>query len=694
MRRMIVYAASALLVSWPVPFAQERPASGIGEAVRPGGAAGAIPPGLVEIEVQGEAPAEDKAVGAPSPLERPAPGVRAIELEHKIAQLFIITLNGLYTPNNVERTLLRDFPPGGVIIPAIARPIHAVEYVRALRGTWMEKEYGVPMLIGANINVLTQHRLNSDTGFGELPSSLSVGAGFAADVTRDLGRLIGGDMDAMGFNFHLGPALDLAPRLTGATGTTLCLGSDPALTAQAARALVEGITERGIVCAVTGFPGGGYDRIGDGPAVLTTPKSIVASRELVPYREAIAGGARIVHVGNTLVPTLDESGDPASLSEEVIGGVLRGVMAFDGLVIAGPMDAKDIAVKHKLTEAAVRSLRAGADMLYFMGSAEQAGRAIAGVAAVVRAGKLDEAVIDGAFERVKAFKALGELGARPLPEAARAEKIESDRQHVDIPIEVIRRSVTLAQNRGGVLPLTREANMPVGVTGVVGAQELRDALAKHFKDVAYQPIATAKYIGRVQEFEIKRVTKSFEGVNTVVCVFSAETAVREQAELARAIQAQGSRVVAVLVGYPNALKSFAEADAIVLAYDDAERIELTMRAVADVLAGDAPIAVLPGVQEVKHAANDPMTFSLKDVVRSPSGTLPITVEGAWRAGFGLSYEGLPSVAKTSWDFGDGSKSKDHDTTHAYIAAGRYAVALEVTDRQGKVSAGQFTVVVE
>ena len=635
---------------------------------------------------------------APAPAETILPAGDSIEeivasltLEQRVAQLMFVTLTGRLGPDNNERQLLHNLTPGGVVVPQAEGPLEGLQYLAAVRATAGEATRKIPLFLAANVYTLTQHAAPKERRFVQLPTPLSLAAANEPESTGRIVALVGRYLGTMGFNMNIGPSLELAATLPESPGSLQLFGSDPELTGALGSAFVSGLAAQGIVSLPTGFPGGGANRLATGPAVLLTPRPLMAGSDLLPYARAIAAGARLMHVGNTLVPTLDKEAEIASLSPVAIREILRGEMGFEGVVVAGPLDARDVATKFDPGEAAVRALEAGADMLFWMQANVKVLKAISAVTVAAERGDLDPALVDAALRRTLELKRELGLLERAVPEEKAARALEQEIPKMDDSYAVERRSITLVQNNAGVLPLLKDLSAPIGVTGVTGVEELHDALEEHIDDIAQQPIATARHIGRIQDFEIDRITRSARGMKTIVCIFDAGAKPEGQAKLVSELQAAGARAVVVLLGYPSTLPRFAGADAIVLAYSGTETLAQTMRAVADVLVGGAPVGILPAVRDLERAPGEPIAFNALDVVRCPVGRLPAGFDAPFVAGMSVSYSPALALDKAAWDFGDGKTSNEFEAVHAYAAAGRYPVTLTLTDKTGEVVSSTFHV---
>jgi beta-N-acetylhexosaminidase len=637
------------------------------------------------------APAKGTASPA-KPIDAREQEARA--LRGQVAQLMLVTLKGLYGPNSDDREVLTQCPPGGVVIPLIVKPQDAAEYITELRSMPIEKRSGIPLLVGANLYDLPRHERGGAASFAQLPSLLSISASGDMALTERLAKLTADHLSTMGFNLNLGPALDLAPTLADANGNVQHFGSNPNFAAVAGGTIITALEANGVLSMPMGFPGGGCNRLPRSPATLLTPRPRLMQEDLFPFVRAIERGAALLHVGNTLAPTIDAESRPASLSAAVMRDLIRKELRYQGVIVAGPMDAGEIKRLYDPEQAAILALEAGADMLYWGEPGPHVTKAVEAIARAVEKGALDGKKISAALERIVKLKKDRGLSARELPNKGKAAALATKGRYPKEAYEIERHSITLVQNRDNVLPLTKGASIPVGVTGVVGVEVLQKALKEYLGAVVEQPIATAKHLGDIEDFEISRLTEHSQGMRTAVCVFTDMPKTQGEARLVREFKKSGARVVVVLLGYPRALPQLTDADAIVLAYCDPGMCAESLRAVADVLVGQGPVAVLPAVREMKTQTGKTEVFNVADVTRSPTGRLPVSLAAPFAAGFTLSYDASIAIKKAEWDFGDKKGAKGPRVEHAFQVPGRYSVTLTVTDKHGEASSGVFDVVAE
>lgn len=612
-------------------------------------------------------------------------------LQQKVAHLMMVTMTGVHQPNAQDLGFLKAYTPGAAIIPKILKPDFAALYVMKLRG--VQQLSGVPMWVGTNLYRLTRTDRDEFSEFIQLPSPLSLAAAHDTATTQAVAELMAEHLSMMGFNLHLGPSLEMSPTLASAEGTVYSLGSDVDFIGDTYEIFRTVFDQHGIVSVPLGFPGGGTNRPKKSSAVLLTPTGVLKETDLAPYIRAVEAKAPLIHVGNTLVPTLDPASPPACVSEAVISGLLRKDLGYEGIIVAGPMDSQDVGGILDPAEAAIRALRHGADMIYWNGAGSTEMRAVDNIVLAVTEKRLDESRIDEALKRVLAYK-FAHLLAEVAVKESGAAPLEKQKQLAKRVQAIEQQSITVVQNNGGLLPLTKDGSMPIGVTGIVGVDILTKALEKHIKPISQQLITTARHIGEIKDFEIERVTSHIRGIRTMVCVFTDTDKPEGQVQLVREIQAKGAKVVVILLGYPRNLPYLAAADAVVLAYCDPTKYAETIAAMGNILTGVTPIGFRDINRDINVKSGESRTFNAHDFVRMPAGRLPVTLSERFPVGTSAPYNTQALLKKVQWDFGDGEKSKDARTTHTYATAGRFPVSLSVTTTEGASASFTFHVVVD
>lgn len=635
-----------------------------------------------------EKPAEDKQGETEASADPVENALQTMDLKRRIAQLMLYTMQGEVGPSGEDTSFLKDYTPGGVIIREALAPGIAEQYVKLVRG--IEAGTKLPLLVGADLYELTEPRKLARSSFPQVPSLLAVSAA-GSEWAKQFGALLAEYIQGLGLNFILGPSLELAPALEEAPGTLDTFGSDPVFAASVGRAILDAFADKHLLTMPLGFPGGGNNSDGTTPAVLLTPAPILIENDLLPYARVLESGAKMIHVGNTLVPTLDDLSRPASLSPPVITALLREKLHFEGIIAAGPMDSEDIVRTYDQADAALQALQAGADMLYWRGSDDSIIRVVDRLVQCVEEGRLSESAINASVRRIMALKAEYPADSEKSKLTKHFRDITKDTSLRKQAYEIERHSITVVQNRGQVLPLGGPDSLPMVAVGTVDTVDFKEALVKYTRKVARFNILTAKHIGDIEDFEIDRVIKNFESYRTAVCVFTDAPRAQGQVRLVNALKDAGKTVVAVLLGYPTHLPKLTAADAIVLGYCDPKACAQTLNAVADVIMGAGPVRFAEPQGEVTFGIKETRVFDVMEVARVPSGHLPVTISPEFPSGLSIPYDASKSIKKAVWDFGTGKKIKKQRAEYAFENPGRYPVILKVKDRTGQYTTHTFPI---
>ena len=244
---------------------------------------------------------------------------------------------------------------------------------------------------------------------GDMPSARTMAATMSAEQIRALAKQAGAAMLANGVTMDLAPVLDLddrpGPSDTNPDGTR-SFSKDRTVAQADGIAFAQGLTDGGVIPVVKHFPGlGSTTGNTDVVAAPTLPWSTLQQDGLLPFTAAIEAGVPAVMVANATVPGLTTS--PASLSPEVITGVLRQQLHFTGLVMTDSLSGGAIeSAGYSVPTATVAALVAGADMILFTandvpGTTRQTVQAIVGA---VDSGALSRARLEDAVGHILALK--------------------------------------------------------------------------------------------------------------------------------------------------------------------------------------------------------------------------------------------------------------------------------------------------
>lgn len=197
-----------------------------------------------------------------------------------------------------------------------------------------------------------------------LPKAVTLGAIQDGELLREFAKAVGKECREIGVICPLAPMVDINVDPDNPITRYRSLGRDPKEVAKAALQIHRGMQEGGVWTCAKHFPGHG-DTVVDSHCALP----VIESMALEPFQELIDDGVDLVMVGHLLYPQL--SGEPSSLSREIITDLLREKMGFSGVVITDALNMKALDFSNQPGIIAEKALRAGVDLLLFASNDEE-----------------------------------------------------------------------------------------------------------------------------------------------------------------------------------------------------------------------------------------------------------------------------------------------------------------------------------
>jgi beta-N-acetylhexosaminidase len=236
-----------------------------------------------------------------------------------------------------------------------------------------------------------------------LAGGLSDGAALI-DV-KDAAEQVGLALLELGVNVNFAPCVDILTEPANISIGDRAFGTDVDPVCKRAKAWLEGLQATGVLGCLKHFPGQG-DAVVDthvGKAIVDLPRNILDQRELIPYR-AMLSSVEMVMISHCIYPQI--ANIEASRSPEMIGGVLRGEMGYEGVVVSDDLNMGAIPQDRKSwEEALIEVLMAGGDMLLVCEHLERFQWAYEAITAAMKKSKTVENRVIDAAKRVTAMRA-------------------------------------------------------------------------------------------------------------------------------------------------------------------------------------------------------------------------------------------------------------------------------------------------
>jgi len=236
-------------------------------------------------------------------------------------------------------------------------------------------------------------RLHQATG-SPYPGNAVLGRLDDVDYTREVAGVVGMELVAAGVTLDFAPDADINSDERNPVIGVRSFGADPELVSRHTVAWIAGLQATGVAASAKHFPGHG-DTASDSHLampVVDLPVEMLRTRELLPFAAAVAAGTRSVMTSHILLPQLDAD-NVATFSPRILGELLRGELGFAGAIVTDALDMRGASGEIGMAAAAVRALRAGADLLCLGtdNTAEQIDELAAAIAADVDAARVAEA---------------------------------------------------------------------------------------------------------------------------------------------------------------------------------------------------------------------------------------------------------------------------------------------------------------
>ncbi len=257
----------------------------------------------------------------------------------------------------------------------------------------------VPLLISIDGEYGLAMRVENSPQY---PFAITLGAIHeeAEKWTEEVGYRMGMDMEECGIHLNLAPCADVNTNPNNPVIGYRSFGNNVDKVSDLSWAMHQGLKKAGIGACLKHFPGHG-DTATDshlGLPILRKSKEELKSEELEPFQRGIDSGADMVMVGHLAVPELTDGKDiPASISHEIITGLLKEEMGFDGIVISDALNMKAVAdMFPEPGELEYQAFEAGNDILCF------SDHVIEGIEMIAE--KSSEEKINNVFDKVMALK--------------------------------------------------------------------------------------------------------------------------------------------------------------------------------------------------------------------------------------------------------------------------------------------------
>ena len=443
----------------------------------------------------------------------------SMSIEEKTGQLFFLII---YEPDEsyIDK-LTGEIRAGGVMCRVMSREKIVSTVSKLQRGS------KIPMLIAANLEAGGNGICSDGTKVG---SQMMVAATGDIKYGASLGAICAEEGAAVGANYAFAPIVDIDYNFRNPITNTRTFGSDPETVLRFASEYLRECQKRGVACSIKHFPGDGRDERDQHLCATVNDLSVDKWDETYGkiYKTLIDEGAKTVMIGHIMQPAYskllnpeltDEEILPASLSKELLNGLLREKLGFNGLIISDATTMAGFDAAMPRDRAVPYSIAAGCDMFLFSKNLDED---FAYMQKGIEDGIITPERLDEAVARILALKASLKLHEKDnIPNDENAAKILGCAAHKKAAREVADKSIALVKNKENILPFdkTRIKNIlvydiesgenAIGYARDLGVCDQIETLLKKegFNVTRFTPVMgkegkTARYADTVEKYDL------------------------------------------------------------------------------------------------------------------------------------------------------------------------------------------------
>ncbi len=506
---------------------------------------------------------------------------KSLTIEQRIAQLCIIRAfswkDSIYNDSLIH--IIQKYNVGGVCF------FKGSPVKQAILTNRLQQLVQTPMLIATDAEWGLGMRLDSAFSF---PRQMALGAIKDDSLIYEMGRVIAKSCKRLGIQINFAPVVDINNNPKNPVISFRSFGEDRYMVARKSILYMKGMQDEGIMATAKHFPGHGDT---DNDSHLTLPvishsRQRMDSIELYPFRELIKKGVMGVMTGHLYVPSLDSAKNiPATLSKNVITGLLKEQLGFNGFVITDALDMQGVTKYYKPGEIEIMALQAGNDILLLPQDMDIAVRRIK---TAIDSGLLSMETIENKCRRILALKQKLGLMHKPVINLNNLVADMNPPEAEMIRQKMVNESVTVIKNELRIIPLTGLDRRKIAVLSIGDSlQNLFQSTMNRYMNLNTfnlpqkfsKPLSDSIYT-QVSAFDI--VIIGIHGINSN----AADTFGLRQ-PMIRLIDTitRSNRTIIALFGTPYSLDkipNLSKPEAIVVAYQDNPSTQL---AVAEMIFG-------------------------------------------------------------------------------------------------------------
>jgi len=420
-----------------------------------------------------------------------------MSLQEKVGQLFMVSVasNQSKTATDRIKNLVKEQGVGGVIF-LVGGPVQQAKLTNEYQSVSR-----IPLLIGSDAEWGMAMRLDSTYAF---PWNMTLGAIQDSAIVEKVGHQIGRHAKRLGVHINFAPDLDVNNNPKNPIIGNRSFGEDPKNVAEKGRAFVRGMEKAGVLSSGKHFPGHG-DTATDSHKSLPIINSSVErldTIELYPFKRVMESGLSSTMVAHLDVPSLEpREGHPSTLSKNIVTGVLKNQLGFQGLVITDALNMKAVSEFAPEGKVELEAFLAGNDMLLMPENVLKAKETI--IEAYNKGTITEERLAESVKKILMAKYKAGLYNYQPVDLQNLYEDLNGIENDV-VYEEAIEGAITVAKNNFALMPIKKLDNKKIAYVhfGDDSGTPFLKTLNKYYKVTHIQAKDIAQYKKELANFNL------------------------------------------------------------------------------------------------------------------------------------------------------------------------------------------------
>lgn len=315
----------------------------------------------------------------------------------------------------------------------------------------------VPLFIGIDAEWGLNMRIDSTFRY---PFNMTLGAIKDLKLIEKVGVSMAKESKRMGIHFNFAPVLDINTNPKNPIIGYRSFGENKVNVTVHAMALMNGVQSQGLFSTGKHFPGHGDTETDSHSTLPIVNASLdhIEKIELYPYKRMFDEGLVSVMVAHLNVPSLEpREGYPTSISYNVVTNMLKGELGFDGLIFTDALNMKGASNFRKPGDIDLEAFMAGNDILLF---AENVPLAVEKICMAYQDSLISDERLAESVKKILRYKYKAGLNNYKPVEPINLYNDLNPISNNDLDYEIYENAVTVVKNEDQLLPI-KELNQKI-----------------------------------------------------------------------------------------------------------------------------------------------------------------------------------------------------------------------------------------